>query len=63
VTTSGLLCNEVLVKRELQFKRADSNFKINASEILGSKTRHPGIWDFSSPDIEYVKKFIDAAAV
>jgi hypothetical protein len=53
----------VLAKREIQVKRADSNFKINASEILGSKTRRPGIRDFSSPDIESVKKFIEAATV
>jgi hypothetical protein len=59
----GLLCKEVLVKRELQVKKADSSFKINASEILGSKTRRPGIRDFSSLDIENVKKFIDAATV
>jgi len=57
------MCNEVVLKRELQVKKPDINFKINASEILSSKTRRPGVRDFSSPDTENVKKFFDAATV
>ena len=47
----------MLLKRELQVKKAEINFKINVSEILSSKTRRPGVRDFSSPDIENIRNF------
>jgi len=57
------MCNEALLKRELQVKKTEINVKINASEILGSKTRRPGVRDFSSSNIENVKKNFDSATV